>query len=193
MHFGLLSDSRDVGRSQWLAGSGCDRIEIEIGPGNCAFLKAAAARSPSCLYVGIEVQPGSLARARRGGPLPLNLRLVEADGGWVVRHLLADSSIDAFHVYFPDPWWKKRHHKRRLFQSGFCEALARVLVPAGVVYVVTDVVPVFRQLSERMVAAGFAAEPWQEAGRQGLACSAYEAKYRRQGRHFEQAVFRKPG
>ena len=187
---GIFTGARDVGRGQWLAGTGCSRVEIEIGPGNCAFLKAAALRDPDCLYVGIEILPGSLARGRRSGALPANLRLIEADGGWVVRHLLADASVDAFHVYFPDPWWKKKHHKRRLFQSEFCAALGRVLVPGGPVYVVTDVVPVFHELSERMLAAGFVIEAW-EARRDGVACSAYETKYRRQNRHFEQAIFRR--
>ncbi|MFN2375150.1 MAG: tRNA (guanosine(46)-N(7))-methyltransferase TrmB [Candidatus Binatia bacterium] len=191
MNFGLIRASRDFGRDDWLAGTACERVEIEIGPGNCGYLLAAARRDPACLHVGIEVQASCLARvrdrARSRGLLPANLRLLEGDGGWIVRHLLAAASVDAFHVYFPDPWWKKRHHKRRIFQADFCQALGRTLVPGGAVHVVTDVAPLFAEITERMEAAGFLARPWDRETPE--AASAYEHKYRRQGRHFQQAVF----
>lgn len=216
MHLALLSSDVQIGRDDWLAGRAFERsdealatpgeafesprealekpsealekVVIEIGPGNCGALRSAAALAPRTLHVGIEVQASSLARALRAGPIPPNLRLIESDGGWVVRHLLAPASIDAFHVYFPDPWWKKRHHKRRLFQPELCQALARVLVPGGAVFVVTDVVVLFEEIVERMTAAGFRVEPWE---RTIAGSSAYEQKYRRQGRRFEKAAFRK--
>ena len=191
MHFGLLSANRDIGREHWLAEGAFDRVEVEIGPGSCGYLVAAAQRAPRCRYVGIEIHSPSLEKVRHAGPLPGNLQLIDGDGGWVVRHLMAPASIDAFHVYFPDPWWKKRHRKRRVFQSGFCEALARTLVPGGVVHVVTDVVPLFAEIRDRMLEAGFCAEPW-ERDENDPACSSYERKYRRQGRHFELALFRRP-
>jgi tRNA (guanine-N7-)-methyltransferase len=189
MHFGLFPASRDIDRCFWLGESGLDRVELEIGPGNCGFLRAAALASPRTLFVGIEILPGALARARRGGPLPSNLRLLEGDGAWVVRHLLAPASIDAFHIYFPDPWWKKRHHKRRVFQPEFCDSLRTTLAPGGRVHVVTDVVPLFTEIRANMEAAGFRAEPWTR-GDQDVACSSYERKYRLQGRRFEAAIFR---
>lgn len=189
MHLGLLTSSHDVDRSFWLERTDCDRVEIEIGPGNCGFLKAAALADQRTRFVGIEILPGALARARRSGPLPSNLHLLEGDAGWMVQHLLAPGSVDAFHVYFPDPWWKKRHHKRRIFQHDFCLAIRRVLARGGGVHVVTDVVPLFAEIGERLVQAGFEAEPW-DRGDSEIACSSYEKKYRQQGRRFEAAVFR---
>ncbi|HXC50458.1 MAG TPA: hypothetical protein VN634_06235 [Candidatus Limnocylindrales bacterium] len=186
MQFGIFGPRREVTREFWLEGGRFDRVEIEIGPGNCGFLRSAAVADPRTLFVGIEWLPSSVVRAHRAGPLPANLRLFEGDGSWIVRHLLAERSIDAVHVYFPDPWWKKRHHKRRLFQPELCESLATVLVRGGTVDVVTDVVPLFAEIRERMEAAGFLTEPWE---RPVTAASAYENKYRRQGRRFEQARF----
>lgn len=188
MHLGLLTPSHDFGRDQWLAGTPYDRVEIEIGPGNCGYLAAAARLAPRCLHVGIEIQRTPLRRVREAGPIPSNLHLIDGDGGWILCNLLAPQSIDAFHVYFPDPWWKKRHHKRRLFQPEVCEAFGRVLVPGGAVHVVTDVVPLFLEIRERMLEAGFRAEPWERTD-SDLDCSSYERKYRRQGRRFEQARF----
>jgi tRNA (guanine-N7-)-methyltransferase len=189
MNFGLLS-GLSVGREIWLADTGCDRLEIEIGPGSCGYLVEAARRSPATLFVGIEIYRTAVELVRSRHELPANVRLVEGDGGWMVSHLLAPASVDAVHVYFPDPWWKKRHHKRRLFQPGFCEAVARTLVPGGAVYVVTDVAPVFREIVENMEAAGFHAEPWVRDAADP-ACSSYERKYRQQNRTFEQAIFKK--
>ena len=196
MQLGLFSAIPEVGRRFWLDArwpepaarqDPLERVEIEVGPGNCGFLRAAALAAPQTLFVGIEWLPSSVARAHRAGPFPPNLRLLEGDASWMILHMLEDRSIDAFHVYFPDPWWKKKHHKRRFFQPEICTKLARVLVPGGAVYVVTDVVPLFAEIRERMEAAGFRPEPWE---RPQLAPSAYESKYLRQGRRFEQALFR---
>jgi tRNA (guanine-N7-)-methyltransferase len=192
MNFGLISACHDVGRDFWLAGTACERVVIEIGPGSCGYLLEAARRNPGTLYAGIEIYHSALERVRQKHTLLANVRLIEGDGGWMVRSLLAPASVDAFHVYFPDPWWKKRHHKRRLFQPELCEALARALTPGGTVYVVTDVVPVFREIVENMEAAGFRAEPWDRDDTDP-ACSSYERKYRQQGRTFEKAKFKKNG
>lgn len=190
MHLGLLSSPGDFGRQQWLAGTALERVEIEIGPGSCGFLIGAAERDPRTLFVGIEIQASPLNRARTSRPLPPNLRLIDGDGGWIVRHLLAPASIDAFHVYFPDPWWKKRHHKRRLFQPNFCEAVARTLAPGGSVDVVTDVAPLMAEIRANMEAAGFTAEPWHRDPADP-ACSSYERKYRRQNRVVYSARFKR--
>jgi len=189
MHFGLLSAQRDIGREHWLEDGAFERVEIEIGPGSCGYLLAAAERAPRCLHVGIEIHSGSLDRVRRERSVPANVRLIDADGGWIVRHMLAPASIDAFHVYFPDPWWKKRHQKRRVFQDDFCQALARTLRPAGSAYVVTDVIPLFAEIRTRMEAAGFRADPWLRDPNDP-ACSSYERKYRHQRRHLEMAQFK---
>jgi len=191
MQFGLLASSRDVARDYWLGLAGeLQRVELEIGPGDCGFLIQAAARNPETLYVGIEIRPSSVARVLARPGLPANFHLLAADGRWIVLNLLAPESIDAYHVYFPDPWWKKRHHKRRLVTDDFAAAAATTLRPGGCVQVATDVAPLFGQIAETLERAGLVRQPWVRDD-SDPACSSYERKYRRQGRSFTQALFRK--
>jgi len=181
-----------VEREHWLAQTPeLSRIEIEIGPGNCGFLIEAARRQPDTLFVGIEIRAASPARAARRGELPANLRMLCTDARWMVSHLLAAQTIDAYHVYFPDPWWKKRHHKRRLFTPEFCQAVHRTLRPGGRIYVATDVTPAFGEIRQRLTESGLAEEPWRGRA-DDPACSAYEKKYRAQARQIHQAAFAKP-
>lgn len=191
MQFGLLASTHEVGRDYWLRlAGGRERVELEIGPGDCGFLTSAAALHPDTLYVGIEIRPSSVARIMARPGLPDNFRLLAGDGRWIVLNLLAPDSIDAYHLYFPDPWWKKRHHKRRLVTDDFAAAAAKTLRPGGCVLVATDVAMLFEEISETLQRAGLAREPWLR-DTQDPACGSYERKYRRQGRSFAQACFRK--
>ena len=72
-----------------------------------------------------------------------NVRIIHADASCVVGTLIPAASVAAYHIYFPDPWWKRRHHRRRLFAPDFARALARTLEPMGRIYVGTDVDDVF--------------------------------------------------
>lgn len=191
MQLGLLASTHEIGRDYWLGlARGLQRVELEIGPGDCGFLIEAAARHRETLYVGIEIRQSSVARVVTRPSLPENFRLLAADGRWIVLHLLAAESVDTYHVYFPDPWWKKRHRKRRLINHSFAQAAMRTLRAGGSVRVATDVVPLFEEIAETLLLAGFSREPWMDRG-DAPACSSYERKYRRQGRGFAQAIFRK--
>ncbi len=191
MQLGLLASTHEVGRDYWLGSpSGLQRIELEIGPGDCGFLIQTALRHRETLYVGIEIRPSSVERVVARPTLPDNFRLLAADGRWIVLNLLAADSIDAYHIYFPDPWWKKRHHKRRLVTDEFAAAAASTLRCGGCVLLATDVAPLFEEIAEILERAGLVKEPWVRDAADP-ACSSYERKYRRQGRSFAQAIFRK--
>jgi len=116
-------------------------VEVEIGPGNGIFVLAAAAARPGTNYFAIE-QSHSRARMVEAGAAQRglgNVRVLRGDAGWVVAHIVPDGSVEAYHIYFPDPWWKRRHHRRRIFTPELVDALARTLVPSGCVYLATDV------------------------------------------------------
>lgn len=115
-------------------------LVVEIGFGRGEFLMDLALRHPEQAFVGIEVSfKRTLKMARRLARTELrNVRLVEGTAEAVLRDALEDASVSRFWINFPDPWPKKRHFKRRLLQPGFAAALARRLVPGGVVHVATD-------------------------------------------------------
>ena len=130
----------------WRCVFGNDRpVEVEIGSGTGAFLLAAAARHAHTNFFGIEpsyTRATQLVSAIDAQGLS-NARVLAADAGCVVATLLPPSCVATYHIYFPDPWWKRRHHRRRLFTPAFAGALERTLAPSGRIHVATDVDDVF--------------------------------------------------
>src|SRR5439155_25889789 len=75
---------------------------------------------------------------------------LNADATCVLAHLIPQSSVSAYHIYFPDPWWKRRHYRRRLMTPAFAAALERTLAPGGAIHLVTDVEEAFRLAVESL-------------------------------------------
>jgi tRNA (guanine-N7-)-methyltransferase len=121
-------------------------LEVEVGSGKGLFLLSAAQAQPEVNFLGIEISPRYAAfcaarLARRQIP---NAVVVSGDAKRVFSDKLPDSSLAAVHVYFPDPWWKSRHLKRRLMAQGFVRDVARVLQPGGMLHFWTDVETYFQ-------------------------------------------------
>ncbi len=113
---------------------------LEIGCGMGETTAAIAAAHPETNYLGIEVHTpgvGSLLKLIDKQGLA-NLRLIQHDAVEVLRRMIAPASLDGVHIFFPDPWPKKRHHKRRLVQTDFTALLASRLKPGGYVHLATD-------------------------------------------------------
>jgi tRNA (guanine-N7-)-methyltransferase len=131
-------------------------VILEIGFGMGRTTAEIAAAHPQNDYLGIEVHTpgvGSLLReiATRGLS---NLRLIQHDAVEVLSHMVPDGSLAGIHIYFPDPWPKKRHHKRRLIQSPLVTLLAQKLAPGGYLHCATD----WEAYAQQMLAV-LAAEP----------------------------------
>ena len=118
-------------------------VVLEIGCGMGETTAAIADAHRDTDFVGVEVHgPGVGAILNRIEALALsNLRVVQHDAVEVVDAMIPDGSLAGIHVYFPDPWPKKRHHKRRLLKSAFVHALARRLAPGGYLHAATDWAP----------------------------------------------------
>lgn len=129
---------------------------LEIGFGMGETTAQIAAAHPGNDYLGIEVHTpgvGSLLKqiSERG---LANVRIVQHDAAEVLRHMIAPSSLDGMHIFFPDPWPKKRHHKRRLIQPAFVALAASRIKPAGYIHAATD----WQEYAEQMLAV-LGAEP----------------------------------
>ncbi len=115
-------------------------VVLEIGFGNGETLVEQAAAAPETDFIGIEVhEPGvghCMLKAQEAGIS--NLRLIMHDAIEVLRHQIAIGSLTRLNLYFPDPWPKKRHHKRRIVQPGFLDLIADRLKPGGKLNVATD-------------------------------------------------------
>ena len=116
------------------------RVEVEIGIGKGRFLLAVAAARPEVCHFGVEWSNEYLrmveTRAERANLE--NVRFVRADASDVVRRAIPERSVSAYYVFYPDPWPKKRHHKRRFLQTANADAMARTLLPDGWLHVATD-------------------------------------------------------
>ena len=116
-----------------------DKI-LEIGFGMGSATAEIAQAHPENDYLGIEVHtPGVGALLKQIGERNLyNLRIVQHDAVEVLQHMIPDSSLAGIHIYFPDPWHKSRHHKRRLIQPAFVSLLSRKLKSGGYLHLATD-------------------------------------------------------
>jgi tRNA (guanine-N7-)-methyltransferase len=125
-------------------------LEVELGSGDGSFLAQWAATCPERNFLGVERLLGRLRKlgrkAQRAGLA--NLRLMRIEAGYFLEFLLPPRSVSTLHVYFPDPWPKRKHRKNRLVNERFPELAARVLMPQGVLYLRTDDADYFAQMQE---------------------------------------------
>ena len=129
---------------------------LDIGFGDGEALLTSAATFPDIDYLGAEVhEPGIghllvlLERSRIG-----NVRIVDRDAVDVIEQMLPDASFDAVNLFFPDPWPKKRHHKRRIVQPSFVASVARILKPGGLLHFATDWADYTMHAGETIPASG---------------------------------------
>jgi tRNA (guanine-N7-)-methyltransferase len=125
-------------------------LEVELGAGDGSFLLAWAAQNPSHNFLAVERLLGRLRKAerkiRRAGLA--NVRLLRIEAGYFLEYMLPVRSVAALHVYFPDPWPKRKHWRHRLVNDHFTAVAARALQPGGVIYLRTDDTSYFRQMTE---------------------------------------------
>lgn len=129
---------------------------LEIGFGMGETTATIAQSHPQNDYLAIEVHsPGVGSLLKRVSELNLgNVRIIQHDAVEVLRNMIADEVLDGAHIFFPDPWHKKRHNKRRLLQAAFVHLLAQKLKPGGYVHVATD----WQDYAEQVLAV-LSAEP----------------------------------
>jgi tRNA (guanine-N7-)-methyltransferase len=176
-------------------------FELEIGSGKGTFLLQQAAGQPGTNFLGIEWAREFYAyaadRVRRRGLS--NVRLLNADATEFLHWRCPDAVARVIHLYFSDPWPKKKHHRRRVVQDRFLEDAHRVLEPGGELRIVTDHEEYWAWMEAHFArwtgAAGsyerLAFDPPTSAGDGELVGTNFERKYRTAGRPFHAATLRK--
>ena len=191
----LLPDRGLPAPVEWAAIYGNDGpVEIEIGSGKGTFLVESAIARPTTNFLAVELA-GAFAehvrdRVRRRGLA--NVRVARAEAGSFFARHVPPGSVHAVHVYFPDPWPKKRHAKRRLLSPEFALAVARALEPGGELRFVTDYEEYFHEATAVLdKTPGLAPAEVPPRGMADL--TNYERKYRAEGRPIHRALYRRAG
>lgn len=130
-------------------------LEVELGCGDASFLVELARQHPETNFIGIERLLGRITKLdRKGRRAGLeNLRGVRIESSYFLQYLLPPHSASAIHIYFPDPWPKKRHQKNRLINERFPALASAALAPGGKIFLRTDDAPYFSQMTEVFDAA----------------------------------------
>ena len=175
----------------WAALFGNDNpVELEIGSGKGTFLVAQATARPGVNFFGLEWAKWywryACDRLRRHG-CAANARMSRAEARWFLDELVPPASLRAVHVYFPDPWPKARHHKRRLIQESFMPIVERALAPGGRLQVVTDHADYWQQIEPTVDASNLKRADYENPGGAAegeVVGTNFERKYIEEGRTF---------
>lgn len=126
-------------------------LEIEVGSGKGLFMQTASAAEPGHNFLGIEIayKYAASAAARLARNEQSNARMVAGDAEPLFQAKIPDGSLEAVHVYFPDPWWKTRHKGRRVLNEAFIENATRCLRIGGRFHFWTDVLDYFESTIEK--------------------------------------------
>ena len=164
---------------------------LEIGFGNGDTLVELATRRPEADFIGVEVHPPGIGRCLLGieGQALTNVRVIAHDAVEVLNHMIPDASLDEVLLYFPDPWPKKRHHKRRIVQPEFAALVARKLVPGGAWRLATDWAPYAQHMLEVLAAAPDFINAAPVGGFVPRPESRPETKFERRGQRLGHEVF----
>jgi tRNA (guanine-N7-)-methyltransferase len=167
-------------------------LEVEVGSGKGLFLQTVAIDHPDRNFLGIEIATkyARFAAARFAKRDLKNAVMIHGDAQRLFHDFLPDNSLAAVHVYFPDPWWKKRHHKRRVMNERFVKQIERALTPGGTLHFWTDVQERFDATLEVIAANTALAGPLAVAERAAEHNLDYRTHFERRMRLAEKPIYR---
>lgn len=168
-------------------------LEVDLGSGDGTFLMEMAASFPERDFLGVERLLGRVRKTcRKAARLGLNnVRLLRLESAYTVEWLLPEDSVSRLHLLFPDPWPKKRHHRRRLVTPDFVAGLAGVLLPGGVFLFKTDHAEYCETVLKEIRSRGFfQEEPWLTDD-EYYPETDFEKQWRAEGREVYRGRFRR--
>jgi tRNA (guanine-N7-)-methyltransferase len=133
----------------------CESIIMEIGFGMGEATAIIAKNHPNNGYIAVDVHPPGIGKllARIAENELTNLKVIEDDVHVVLQHMIPDESLDGIHLYFPDPWPKKKHNKRRIVNDGFLQLIHPKIKAGGFIHIATDWVPYAVSIQEIFAAS----------------------------------------
>ena len=121
-------------------------LHVDLGCGDGSFLSELARRYPEENFLGIDRLVGRVARACRRAAALENVRVLNVESSYAVRHWLPEGSVETFYLLFPDPWPKRRHQRRRIVKLDFLDAIHRALAHNGSFKIATDQLDYFEKI-----------------------------------------------
>jgi tRNA (guanine-N7-)-methyltransferase len=121
-------------------------LHVDLGCGAGDFLCELARKYPQRNFLGIDKMAGRVAKASGKAAALENVRVLNVESSYAVRYLLPEASVETFYLLFPDPWPKRRHHRRRIVSDEFLDSIQRALEPAGCLHVATDQADYFQRI-----------------------------------------------
>jgi len=167
-------------------------LEVDVGCGDGSFLVGMASDNPGRNFLAIERLLGRVRKTcRKAARIGLqNVRVLRLESSYAVRYLLPPKSVDVFHVMFPDPWPKRRHHERRIINNDFLDAVWTALVHGGELRLTTDDVPYFHHMEQVVgLRKDFKVEPWEPGDEYPQ--TDFERHFRAQGTKINRLLARK--
>ena len=165
-------------------------LQVDLGCGDGAFLFALATRMPEKNFLGVESLAGRVEKACRKADKIDNLRVLHFETAYAVKYLLPERSVETFHLLFPDPWPKRRHHRRRIVTKNFLRAIWTVLEENGILRIATDHVDYFTRISQLVEKSSLFAF-MQPSPENDFPVSAFEKKFAGTGARIYRLELRK--
>jgi tRNA (guanine-N7-)-methyltransferase len=122
-------------------------LHVDLGCGDGSFLCELAQRNPGQNFLGIEKLVGRVSKTCRKASALDNVRVLKVEISYAIRYLLPPESVETFYLMFPDPWPKRRHHRRRLVQEDLLDSIHRALTNDGSLRIATDQLDYFQQIT----------------------------------------------
>lgn len=165
-------------------------LDVDLGCGNGELICELARQKPERNFLGIEKLPSRVAKVCRKAAAFENVRVLKVESSYAVRYLLPENSVDRFFLLFPDPWPKRRHHRRRVVQADFLDSVYGKLAAAGLFHIATDQGDYFTQI-ERLAADDSRFEKIDIADVDPLPLTKFERRFRAQGATIYRLALRK--
>jgi tRNA (guanine-N7-)-methyltransferase len=154
-------------------------LHVDLGCGDGSFLFALAQQMPEKNFLGTERLLHRVKKACRKAETIDNMQVIRIESAYAVKHLLPAQSVEMFHLLFPDPWTKRKHHQRRIVGLDFLKTVHNALVPDGILRIATDHEDYFEQIQE--VAARLQIFDVGKNDSNAYPASTFEAQYQQRG------------